>query len=98
MTKSEFVRLCTLGGPGLDGYAYRAAVYCDNCGEAIVREIAATVAPQLSDTSDPLFSDSETCPQPIFFGESDCPEHCDHCGAYLYGESDEGTWDEESDE
>jgi len=90
MDAKEFVRECTLGGPGLDGYAYNASVYCVDCGEDIVRSIAPTVAPKLSGSDDPMFSDSETCPQPIFFGESpDCAQHCDDCGAYLYGENEE---------
>jgi ribosomal protein S27E len=74
-----------MGGPGLDGYAYHASVYCVDCGREIVEDIAADVAPKLSGTDDPLFSDSETLPQPIFFGESDTAQHCDKCGAYLYG-------------
>jgi hypothetical protein len=27
-----------LGGPGLDGYAFNADVYCVPCGQAIARE------------------------------------------------------------
>jgi ribosomal protein S27AE len=86
MEAQEFVRECTMGGPGLDGYAYNADTYCIPCGEAIAREIAAKVAPTLTGTDDPLFSDSETCPQPIFFGEHpDRAVHCGECGEYLYG-------------
>lgn len=70
-----------LGGPGLDGYAYRAAVYCVPCGQRIAREVFQT-APRVDWAT---FNDSEQVPQPIFFGESDCAEHCDECGAYLYG-------------
>jgi hypothetical protein len=95
MTKTEFIREGTLGGPGLDGYAYCADVYCVDCGEKIYTEIAKAVAPTLADTDDPLFSDSETCPQPIFFGESDSPQHCSDCGEYLYGERSEANEDSE---
>lgn len=92
MNVNEFVYECALGGPGLDGYAYQADVYCIACGKAIVRDIAATVAPTLSGTDDVLFQDSETCPQPIFFGESpDCAQHCAECDEYLYGEDDDGS-------
>lgn len=28
-----------LGGPGLDGYAYQAAIYCVDCGRAIIEEL-----------------------------------------------------------
>lgn len=31
-------------------------------------------------------ADSDTVPQPIFFGESDCPQHCGDCDEYLYGD------------
>lgn len=89
MRKSDFIRECLLGGPGLDGYAYRAALYCEDCAEKIVRAIAADVAPRIEDTDDPYFQDSETVPQPVFFGESDCEECCDECGEYLYGMSEE---------
>lgn len=94
MKASELIREGTLGGPGLDGYAYNADVYCVDCGERIYREIAAKVAPTLAGTDDPLFSDSETVPQPVFFGESDCAQHCGQCGEYLYGPQD----DEESED
>ena len=70
----------------VDGYAYRAETYCRECGEKIYRRIAAVVAPKLAGTGDPLFSDSETCPQPIFFGESDYACHCGDCGEYMYGQ------------
>lgn len=83
METQEFVKQCTMGGPGLDGYTYRAAMYCIDCGREIVQEIATTIAPTIKDTCDPLFSDSETCPQPIFFGESEVEEHCDNCGQEL---------------
>jgi len=94
MDIQEFVTENLKGGPGLDGYAYNADVYCVDCGEEITREIAAKVAPTLTGTDDPLFSDSETVPQPIFFGESDSAQHCGKCGEYLYGEDEE---EEETD-
>ena len=88
MTVDELVRLYRLGGPGHDGYAYRADVYCVDCGRAIVERIAPEVAP-LVHRDDLLWRDSETLPQPIFFGESDVREHCADCGKYLYGGDDE---------
>lgn len=72
-----------LGGPGHDGYAFNADVYCVDCGKAIIRELFA--ADKLPATLDEC-GDSERCPVPIFFGESpDCPQHCGECGAHLYG-------------
>lgn len=84
MTKQELIHQATLDGPGLDGYSFQADVWCIDCGETIIKEIAHKVAPQLENTSDPLFSDSETLPQPIFFGEADNKQHCAGCGKFLY--------------
>ena len=89
MDRQEFIDEYGKGGPGLDGYAFRADVYCIDCGEKIIEEIADEIAPKLTGTDDPMFSDSETCPQPIFFGESDYAQHCGDCGEYLYGENEE---------
>lgn len=88
MRIKEFIDECTAGGPGLDGYAYNADVFCPECGEDIVHEIAPAVAPTIDGTDDPLFADSETVPQPIFFGESDSAEYCGNCGEYLYDEEE----------
>jgi hypothetical protein len=71
------------GGPGHDGYAYNAAVYCVDCGQDIARKLY----PEMSDG----FEDSESFPQPIFFGEADCPQNCDSCGEYLYGQSEDDS-------
>jgi hypothetical protein len=74
-----------LGGPGLDGYAYRADVYCVDCG----REITTRVFKETPAMTWTEFNDSERCPQPIFFGEGvDCAYHCGVCGRYLYGRED----------
>jgi len=89
MTKKEFIYQGTLGGPGLSGYAYRADLYCRDCGGDIYHDIAPEIAPLLRDTDDPRFSDSDVCPQPIYFGESEYEEHCTSCGVYLYGESED---------
>jgi len=89
MTKREFIFEATKGGPGLDGYAYAADVYCVDCGRKIIREIAPKLAPGIEDTDDAAFSDSDQVPQPIFFGESDSEEHCADCGEYLYGPMEE---------
>ena len=75
-----------MGGPGLDGYAYQADVYCVDCGRDIIRK-----GPELIDEL--AFQDSEETPQPIFFGESDSAQHCAECGEYLYGEDEPETED-----
>jgi len=84
MTKNEML----LGGPGLDGYVYQADTYCVSCGQGII-ESGPDFIPA------PLDQDSETTPQPIFFGENDHRKvYCAVCGEYLYGEDDE---DDEED-
>lgn len=89
MKTNKFIQECLAGGPGLDGYAYQADVYCMICTQTIVEAIASEIAPKLTGTNDPLFSDSDTTPQPIFFGEHECAQHCADCGQYLYGEQNE---------
>ena len=73
-----------LGGPGLDGYAFQADTYCVPCGQAIIRALPQAEYP------DDVACDSDTVPQPIFFGEHpDRAVHCAECGEYLYGEESE---------
>ena len=83
MRRSEIIRETMLGGPGLDSYAFQAALYCRGCARDIVRKVAGKL--KLTSTDDCLFQDSETLPQPGFFSESDSEEFCDSCGEYLYG-------------
>lgn len=84
MREQDLIRAATLGGPGLDGYSYQADIYCVDCGEDIIETLADKVAPQLENTDNPLFSDSEVLPQPVFFGEADDKQHCGSCGEFLY--------------
>ena len=90
--RERLLRESTMGGPGLDGYAYQATIYCVECGRAICRRIVASYPDySVTDTSE-IPCDSNDFPQPVFFGESDTAEHCAECGSYLYGatERDEG--------
>jgi hypothetical protein len=77
----------TLGGPGLDGYAYEANTYCEECAIDIMKELYAKGKAPKS-TEDPAFTDSGDWPQPIFFGESDRSVDCAICGEHLYGEDE----------
>lgn len=74
-----------MGGPGHDGYAYQAAIYCVPCGRDIARKVFEG-APIVDDMT---FNDSEAVPQPVFFGEADSAQHCDSCGKYCYGPQDD---------
>jgi hypothetical protein len=82
-----------LSGPGHDGYSYNADVYCVACGQDIIRERY----PHVKGDEDAQ-RDSESCPQPIFFGESDHAEHCGGCGEYLYGPQEEEADESEEDD
>jgi len=79
MNKREML----LGGPGLDGYAYCADVYCVACGQSIIEALPREEYDEVESR------DSETVPQPILFGEADTAQHCGECGAYLYGPQEE---------
>lgn len=87
-----------LGGPGLDGYAFQADVYCIQCGREITEDVFLEFP---SGIPYPDAEDSEVLPQPIFFGEADSPRFCASCEEYLYGEDvdlpPEKDWDEEND-
>ena len=99
MNKSEFLRAALARGPGLNGYAYCADVYCVDCGRRTIRELAeAGQHEKLTSTDDPSFRDSENIPQPIFFGESDAAQHCGDCGVFLYGEGEPDVEEVEEDD
>lgn len=72
-----------MSGPGHDGYIYQGDVYCIDCGKAIIEEVFRRRRYKPMGWTE--FRDSEILPQPIFFGESDSPQHCAQCGEYLYG-------------
>ncbi len=94
MTKKEAFQELTLSGPGLDGYAFQADTWCVECGREIIQdrldqlqgEGMVDFSPVLGDC---IYRDTDTMPQPIFFGESDSSQYCGSCGAYLYGSGPE---------
>lgn len=65
------------------GYIFQADVYCDECGEAIRRNLA-EVAPE--DSLDHHSYDSDDYPKDasVEQEESDCPEHCADCHEFLH--------------
>jgi hypothetical protein len=84
-----------MGGPGLDGYAYQADVYCVDCGRDLIHQVFG----DREEIADHVFQDSAKLPQPIFFGESEEEQLCANCGRYCYGEGeDEGDYVEEGHE
>ncbi len=94
MTKEEFLKEAITKGPGLDGYAYRADVYCVECGEKIIRGLVESCGDEI-----PILSpDSEDIPQPIFFGEADTRQYCKECETYLYGDDPYDPWEYDFDE
>lgn len=87
MNKREML----LGGPGLDGYAFCADVYCVSCGQDFIRHLPK------AEYTDLEAGDSEIVPGAIFYGESDTPHYCGKCGEYLYG-PEEDSWDSKESE
>jgi hypothetical protein len=87
---ADFMEQWCLGGPGHDGYAFDADVFCVPCGKAIMRKIAAETPENVPDPSVDPHPDTDDWPAPIFFGESDCTQHCARCGDYLYGPEQDG--------
>ena len=75
------------GGPGHDGYAFDADVFCVDCGRAILHNqcMSGELDAYLDTPDDIMLRDTDTTPQPIFFGESDTAQYCSDCGTYLYG-------------
>lgn len=61
----------------MDAYVYRAALLCEDCAESVMGSLP-------HDTVDQ--GDSDCWPQGPYSdggGEADCPQHCDHCHAFL---------------
>jgi hypothetical protein len=58
-------------------YAFKAALFCEDCGEKIIRNLRCE---EVTDNGD-----SDTFPQacPNGGGEADSPQHCDYCGLFL---------------
>jgi hypothetical protein len=69
----------------LNAYIYCAALLCEPCGEAVIKELTQDgEAP--ADPSDESSYDSDQFPKgpyPDGGGEADTPQHCDHCGEFL---------------
>lgn len=90
------LREALLGGPGLDGYAFNAEILCVDCGQDAIRAVFNALAAKqnigaetVSIDEEPFDQDTDTLPQPVFFGESDSAEHCGKCGCYCYGNDNE---------
>ena len=66
------------------GYVYQADVYCDSCGESIVKELTGQgKAPE--DSLDHSSFDSDYFPKSYDHRreDSDSPQHCAECGDFL---------------
>ena len=60
-------------------YVYQAALICDDCAAKLVE------GPGFAGRT-PIADDSDKWPQGPYEnggGESDCPQHCDHCQEFL---------------
>ncbi len=70
--------------PGQLAYMYKAALYCQHCGEEIKKHLSTSgnVPQNLDETQ----YDSDSYPKgpyPDGGGEADSPQHCDKCGRFL---------------
>jgi hypothetical protein len=92
MTRTELLQSLATAehSPGFRAYAFHAAIWCADCIRTMAEngELDATLA-KLTGEPEYMYLDTETLPQPAFFPESNCAEHCDGCGEYLYGEDSE---------
>lgn len=69
----------------MDVYVYEAALLCSCCGEA-TRERLTVEGKAPADLRDESSYDSDDFPKgpyPDGGGESDSPQHCDHCNVFL---------------
>ena len=70
----------------MNAYIYRAELYCEECGSAIRTALtAAGKAP--ADAGNECSYDSDNYPKGPYEnggGESDSPQQCAECGAYLH--------------
>lgn len=62
-------------------YIYQAALYCEDCGEAICAKMATPTEPDNESSYDS--DDYPKGPYGDGGGEADSPQHCDSCGAFL---------------
>lgn len=59
---------------------YRGKPFCENCGDALIRDVKATLPPLDPDRA---YSTDEF-PSPRVLPPSDTPHECANCGAFLY--------------
>lgn len=70
----------------MNAYVYRAALLCEDCAIATMKELDAAFQDNGIMPGDPLNDDSDRYPQGPYAnggGESDSPCHCDHCQTFL---------------
>ena len=56
-------------------YAYNCEIICDDCANKVMQELDCAGCDDSGDTNE--------YPQYGGDGESDCPEHCGHCGEFI---------------
>jgi hypothetical protein len=69
-----------------DVYIYQAALLCSDCGETVIKELTADGEAPANPEDESSFDSDEfpKGPYPDGGGEADSPQHCDHCGTFLY--------------
>ena len=69
----------------MNAYMYQAALYCEDCGEAIREQLSKADPGKLQPSLEHTY-DSDDYPKGPYIdggGESDWPQHCDSCGTFL---------------
>lgn len=67
-------------------YAYNAAMWCDDCAAAVMRELDARGVADTGDSNGYPQADGSS-------GEADSPQHCDDCGVFLENPLTSDGWD-----
>ena len=70
----------------MKAYIYKAALYCEPCGEAARTTLDEAFIENGITAGDPENDDSDRYPQGPYTGgggESDTPAHCEVCGVFL---------------
>lgn len=64
-------------------FIYQAALLCEDCGEARRAALKAGGRSPENPNDESSYDSNDYPKGPFDAGESDSPDHCDHCGAFL---------------
>lgn len=67
----------------MKAYVYRGSLICEDCAERVKERIPKPVGMDPNNESSWDSDEYPKGPYPDGGGESDCPQHCGHCGRFL---------------